>query len=123
MFCLNESMRYYLCPGKTDMRKGMNTLSGVIHDKMDGDVRNGDVYIFVNRSRTTMKLLHAETGGLVLYQKRLEEGTFRMPDYDPETKSYAMTWSDLVLMVEGIKEDPQGRLKRLKQLKNYYINS
>ncbi|KAB6531639.1 transposase, partial [Phocaeicola vulgatus] len=24
MFCLNDTMRYFLCPGKTDMRKGMN---------------------------------------------------------------------------------------------------
>ena len=32
-----------------------------------------------NRQRTTMKLLHAEDGGLVLYIKRLEEGTFRIP--------------------------------------------
>jgi transposase len=88
-------MRYYLCPGKTDMRKGMNTLSGVVRDKMGSDVRSGDVFIFINRNRTTMKLLHAEQGGLVLYIKRLEEGTFRLPCYDAQTRSYPMggvTW-------------------------------
>ena len=46
MFCLNDSMRYFLCPGSTDMRKGMFSLSGLIREKMNGDVRNGDVYIF-----------------------------------------------------------------------------
>lgn len=61
------------------MRKGMNSLCGVVHDKMGYDVRLGDVFIFINRQRTTMKLLHAEDGGLVLYIKRLEEGTFRLP--------------------------------------------
>ena len=45
---------------------------------MGHDVRLGDVFIFINRSRTTMKLLHAEDGGMVLYVKRLEEGTFRL---------------------------------------------
>ena len=55
-------MRYFLCPGKTDMRKGMNSLCGVVHDKMGYDVRLGDVFIFINRQRTTMKLLHAEDG-------------------------------------------------------------
>ncbi len=73
MFCLNDTMRYFLCPGKTDMRKGINSLCGLVHDKMGYDVRLGDVFIFVNRSRTTMKLLHAEDGGMVLYIKRLEE--------------------------------------------------
>jgi len=72
MFCLNDTIRYFLCPGKTDMRKGINSLCGVVHEKMGYDVRLGDVFIFVNRNRNTMKLLHAEDGGLVLYLKRLE---------------------------------------------------
>ena len=69
MFCLNDTMRYFLCPGKTDMRKGINSLCGVVYDWMGYDVRLGDVFIFINRSRTTMKLLHAEDGGMVLYVK------------------------------------------------------
>ena len=117
MFCLNDTMRYFLCPGKTDMRKGMNSLCGVIHDKMGYDVRLGDVFIFINRQRTTMKLLHAEDGGLVLYIKRLEEGTFRLPEYDQKSKSYSMQWRDLVMMVEGINDEPAKRLKRLKALR------
>ena len=117
MFCLNDTMRYFLCPGKTDMRKGMNSLCGVIHDKMGYDVRLGDVFIFINRQRTTMKLLHAEDGGLVLYIKRLEEGTFRLPAYDQKSKSYSMQWRDLVMMVEGINDEPGKRLKRLKALR------
>lgn len=117
MFCLNDTMRYFLCPGKTDMRKGMNSLCGVIHDKMGYDVRLGDVFIFINRQRTTMKLLHAEDGGLVLYIKRLEEGTFRLPEYDQQSKSYPMEWHDLVMMVEGINNGSAKRLKRLKALR------
>ena len=54
MFCLNDTMRYFLCPGKTDMRKGINSLCGVVHDRMGHDVRLGDVFILINRSRTTM---------------------------------------------------------------------
>ena len=37
---------------------------------------NGDVYVFVGKSRTTMKLLHWERGGYVMYYKRLELGHF-----------------------------------------------
>lgn len=79
MFCLNDTMRYFLCSEKTDMRKGINSLCGVVYDKMRYDVRLGDVFIFVNRNRTTMKLPYAEDGRMVLYVKRLEEGTFRLP--------------------------------------------
>ena len=121
MFCLNDSMRYFLCPGYTDMRKGMFSLCGLVHEWMGGDIRSGDVFIFYNRFRTKLKLLHAEPGGLVLYEKLLEEGTFKIPAYDPATRSYPMTWSDLVVMVEGINEDvSKGRQRRLSNLKKHW---
>ena len=96
----------------------MNSLCGVVQNLMGYDVRMGDVFIFINRNRTTMKLLHAEDGGLVLYMKRLEEGTFRIPAYDEKSRSYPMQWRDLVMMVEGIQDDPGSRLKRLKAMRN-----
>ncbi len=118
MFCLNDTMRYFLCPGKTDMRKGINSLCGVVRDKMGFDVRMGDVFIFTNLSRNTMKLLHAENGGFVLYIKRLEAGTFKIPQYDEKSKSFPMEWKDLVMMVEGISENPNVRIRRLKARRN-----
>ena len=120
MFCLNDTMRYYLCPGKTDMRKGISSLCGLVHERMGQEVRNGDVFIFIGRDRNLMKLLHAEDGGMVMYVKRLEAGTFRIPDYDSETNSYSMEWRDLVLMVEGIQESPDQRLRRLKAQRHEY---
>lgn len=83
-------MRYFLCPGKPDMSKGINSQCEVVHDRLGHDVRLGDVFIFINRSRTTMKLLHAEDGGMLLYMKRLEEGTFRLPAYGSRNRSYPM---------------------------------
>ena len=67
MFNLNDTMRYFLCPGRTDMRKGISSLCGVVHEKMNSEVRNGDVFIFIGSSRRLMKLLHAEDGGMVMY--------------------------------------------------------
>ena len=90
MFSLNDTMRYFLCPGRTDMRKGISSLCGVVHEKMRSEVKNGDVFIFVGSSRKLIKLLHAEDGGMVMYVKRLEAGRFKLPEYDPESNSYPM---------------------------------
>lgn len=120
MFCLNDTMRYYLCPSRTDMRKGINSLIGVVHQQMGCDVKNGDVFIFMGSSRKLMKLLHAEDGGMVMYVKRLEAGRFQLPEYDAESQTYYMEWRDLVLMVEGIREDPEQRLRRLKAERREY---
>lgn len=120
MFCLNDTMRYHLCPGRTDMRKGINSLIGVVKEHMGTDVRNGDVFIFIGSSRRLMKLLHAEDGGMVMYVKRLEAGRFKMPEYDAQSRSYSMEWRDLVVMVEGITEDPAARLRRLRAERTEY---
>ena len=102
------------------MRKGINGLCGVVHDQMGQDVKNGDVFIFINGERKIMKLLHAEDGGMVMYVKRLEAGRFRLPQYDADSKSYFMEWRDLVVMVEGLVESPQGRLRRLRAERTEY---
>lgn len=113
MFCLNDTMRYYLCPGATDMRKGMNTLSGIVVNQMGQSLRFGDIFIFVNRKKDTVKFLSAEDGGLVLYIKKLCRGRFRLPEYKPGIKSFSMEWRDLVVMVEGIIENPDKRQRRV----------
>ena len=79
-----------------------------------------DVFIFIGSSRKLMKLLHAEDGGLVMYVKRLEAGHFKVPEYDEKSRSYPMEWRDLVIMVEGIRESPGQRLRRLRAERNVY---
>jgi len=105
MFGLNDSQQYYLCPGRCDMRKGFDALCGVVRSQMGRDPLSGEVFIFMNQSRRTLKLLHWERGGLVLYHKRLEQGRFSFPAYDTNTRSYRLRWTDLVLMIEGISLD------------------
>lgn len=116
MFGLDSHMRYYLCPGATDMRKSFYTLGGVVSNVMGQSVLTGDIFIFLNKRRNMIKLLRAERGGLVLYIKKLEEGTFPIPQYDPNTKSYPLTYAQLVMMIEGIKMEKYTQLKRLKIL-------
>ena len=112
MFSLNSTDRYYLCLGSVDMRKGFDSLCGVVRSCMGKDPLSGEVFIFINRTGTTMKLLHWERGGLVVYHKRLESGKFTMPLYDENRKCYHLEWSDLVMMVEGIQYESTKRQKR-----------
>jgi len=102
MFSLSDNLQFYLCTGVTDMRKGFNTLCGVVRSQMGRNPLSGEVFIFVNRQRSTVKLLHWERGGLVLYHKRLESGCFERPPYDEKQSSFQMKWSELVMMVEGL---------------------
>lgn len=86
------------------MRKSFYALSGIVKNQMGRDVQDGDVFIFVNRSLTSMKLLHLEYGGLVIYNMKLEKGYFHLPDFDIDNDGniFPSSWSDLMLMVQGI---------------------
>ena len=75
MFNLNEGSRIVIAQHPTDMRMGVNGMCGQV-GKVGLDPSNGDVCLFVGKSRTTMKLLHWERGGYVMYYKRLEQGRF-----------------------------------------------
>jgi hypothetical protein len=97
------------------MRKGFDALCGVVRSDMGRDPLSGEVFLFMNKSRTTIKLLHWERGGLVLYHKRLEEGRFALPVLDTATRSYSLLWTDLVLMIEGISIDRISYEKRYEK--------
>ena len=116
MFSLNDSMRYLLYSEPTDMRKSYHTLSGLVTNNMGLNVRNGDVFIFINKARNRVKLLHMEPGGLVIYSKLLEEGRFRLPSIEQQQGSVKMNWLDLVMIIKGVKNDPSTRLRRLKRV-------
>lgn len=105
MFCLSDSDTFYLYPYPTDMRKSFYSLSGIVTNEMHRDVRNGDAFIFINRQLTSMKILHAEYGGLVIYNMKLEKGCVSLPDMqlDESAPPERLTqWQELVMMTQGI---------------------
>lgn len=123
MFSLERGFRYWLYSEPTDMRKSFHTLSGLVRNKMGSDPMNGDVYIFVNRRRNRIKLLHYETGGMVIYARMLDRGTLRMPiSYSRDVVMSSIRWDDLLKMAEGIMADPDSRRVRLEGLENLWKN-
>jgi len=113
MFNLNDGLRYWLYTRPADMRKGFHTLGGIVRDAIVRDPNDGGVYIFLNSRRNRIKLLHWESGGMVIYSKMLERGTFGTPSVTcGDGTGHPMEWRDLVLMVEGIIASPGSRRQR-----------
>jgi transposase len=82
MFALSSENRFHLYSQPTDMRKSFDGLSGVVQNILGRNPCNGDVFIFINKRRDKIKLLHWQGAGFILYYKRLEKGTFELPRYD-----------------------------------------
>jgi transposase len=113
MFALGNTLTYHLYRGDCDMRKSFNGLCGLVSAELGRDPTSGEVFIFVNRRRTHIKLLHWQPGGLVLYYKRLEAGTFAPPK---TTADGLISWPQLVLMVEGMV------VESLRQKRRFHLN-
>jgi len=101
MFSLGSSNTYHFYRQPCDMRKSFSGLSGLVRNELNKEPASGDVFVFLNRTRTHIKLLHWERGGFVLYYKRLEKGSFTPPKLKEGQTSF--NWPELVLMIEGIK--------------------
>jgi len=97
------------------MRKGFDGLSGLVQDELGRNPLDGSVYMFINRRRDRMKLLVWESGGYMLYYKRLEQGRFELPE-EVSDASLMLEWETLVLMLTGISLHQVKRRKRLKKV-------
>jgi transposase len=82
------------------MRKGFDSLYGIVQDQMHLRPLSGDVFIFLNRRHTHIKLLVWEGDGLALYYKRLEKGTYKIPPADANSKAL-ISMEQLQLLLEG----------------------
>ena len=112
MLLLSAHQRYFLYPGDTNMRRGFDSLSGMVTSMMKHNVLSGDIFIFVNRRRNHIKLLHWEGDGFALYHKRLEKGTYELPFTDASTSSVTLNYSELLLILQGITLASVTRRKR-----------
>jgi transposase len=84
------------------MRNGFDGLSGLVINKLKQDPLSGDIFIFINRTRTLIKLLVWDETGFAIWHKRLEQGTFEMPYIDATMKSVEINRQKLMLILEGI---------------------
>ena len=101
MFALTHAYQYYLYAHPCDMRKSFDGLSGIVVNELGQDPLQSQVFIFLNRSRTLIKLLQWQSGGYVLYYKRLEKGHFPRPI--KKGSSHQISWVELCGMLSGMQ--------------------
>lgn len=102
MLIPSSSSKYFFYLGNTDMRKGFDSLSGIVTELMQSDPMSSDVYIFLNRRHTQMKLLQWECDGFAVYYKRLENGTYELPSATGDVFFLNITSAQLQMIFNGI---------------------
>ena len=112
MINLGPFQRYFLYKENTDMRKSFNGLGGIVVNEVKKDLYSGDVFIFTNKRRDQIRLLVWDRDGFWVCAKRLEEGTFQIPENNTDTSAIELKWDTLMMMIEGINFERVSKRKR-----------
>jgi transposase len=111
LLAFQESTNYYLYRKPVKMSRSFDGLAALIRTVLDKDIINGDVFIFLNRSRSTLKLFVYENKGFSIYYRRLDEGSFQLPLISSDHVSYRMTVDQMIYMLSGMSLEEGGYVK------------
>ena len=107
-----SSTRIWLCTGPTDMRRGFDRLAEQAHTVTRQDPQSGHLFVFRSRGGDRLKALYFDRDGYVVWYKRLEEGTFKLPKLDAAQRSVELRASELAMILDGIDLASVKRVKR-----------
>jgi transposase len=102
MFLLSPQTKVFVARQFTDMRKSFRGLLALTEAVLREDPTSGHLFVFVNRRRDLLKILHWDGGGYWIWYRRLERGTFQLPAGEEEQVSIELTPAQLSLILEGI---------------------
>lgn len=93
--------RVYLACGSTDMRKSIDGLAALVQVSFELDPFSPCLFVFCNRQRDKLKILHWQYNGFWLYYRRLERGRFEWPDAT-KNKTVLVSRRELNWLLDGL---------------------
>lgn len=95
-----------------DLRWSFDRLSGIASERIGREARSGALFVFFGKRREAIKVLFFDGTGLCLFYKRLDKGTFRLPEIAGEATSVAIEESALDDLLDGIDVEAKPASRR-----------
>ena len=113
MLNLSAKLKIFAYLPPTDMRKGFAGLSAIIREEFQADPTDGSLFLFINRRRDRMKLLHFAAGGFWLYYRLLEAGTFEtLKSSAADACRLQLDATELSMLLSGISLARAGKRRK-----------
>jgi len=113
MFFPEGRIRVFVYGQPTDMRKSYDGLYALARNGLRQDVLSGNLFVFINRRGSQIKVLYFDRSGWCIWAKRLEAGKF-ISDWR-DVHSREIDWTALKLMLEGIEVKRRKKRYRLER--------
>jgi transposase len=114
MYQIATGIEVFFYKTAVDFRKSFDGLCGVVNNEMEMNPLSGSLYVFHNKRCNSLKLLQWEGDGFSLYYKRLEKGTFEIPQSKDTTCE--ITSEQLSCVLSGIELSSIKKRKRYKMV-------
>jgi transposase len=116
MLTLPPSTRVFVAAQPADMRRSFDGLLALVRDFLGhADPLSGHLFVFRNKRGDRLKAIWWDSDGLVIFYKRLEEGSFAFPLPAAGRRQVEMTAADLQLVLQGIDPAKVPRGKRYQR--------
>jgi len=102
MLLLPPSVKIFISRYPVDMRKGFDGLCAIVRREWEKDIFTGHLFVFIGSQRNRIKILYWDTGGFVLYYKRLERGRFKSARLNSDSSAIEVASIELAMLLDGI---------------------
>lgn len=99
MIQITPHMRVFIAVEPVDFRKGIDGLCGICRNILKTDPFSGYIFVFRNKSGTSIKVLMYDGQGFWLCQKRLSEGKFHWWPSSADEQSISLAAHELQLLI------------------------
>ena len=86
----NSEIMLATCP--QDFRKGIDGFVAVCRHEFEHNPKTGIIFVFINRSKTMVRLLNYENNGYWLMTKRLSKGKFKSWPNNEQAINPLLAW-------------------------------
>lgn len=111
MLTLSPAVRVFVAAEPIDLHFSFDRLAGVVRNQLAGDPTSGHLFVFFNRQKTRTKILLFDRSGYVLYYRRLERGTFQLPDIPTGAARVEVDAGVFAMILEGVDLRAPRRLR------------
>jgi transposase len=114
IFNFSDTTRFYFFHKPVDMRKGIHSLYQLVKTAGKMDALNGNGYVFVGRTRKSLKILRWQKEGFILYNKKLELGCYTLPQQVSDVSFFEVDSAIIDQIVTSIKHKSNSNELRSK---------
>lgn len=101
MILADQHVRVWLYQRPTDMRKSFPGLIALVRHQLEEDPLSGQLFTFINRRKTHIKVLYYAQGGFCIWMKKLTQGQFALDERGALKKT--LSYAQLQWLIEGIE--------------------